>query len=118
MRFTFPQAHILFAHELFDKMPQRNVGSWNTMIAVSAQYEFVENARELFDRMPQKRCSLKEFLKACGNSVKKAANQLRACLTWRDSIPIEHLIADEFFAELAEGIAFVVGRDEEARPVI
>ncbi|KAH9314685.1 hypothetical protein KI387_023312 [Taxus chinensis] len=99
-------------------MPQRNVGSWNTMIAGYAQYEFVAIARELFDRMPQKRCSLKEFLKAYGNSVKKAANQLRACLTWRDNIPIEHLIADEFSAELAEGIAFVAGRDEEARPVI
>ncbi|KAH9310342.1 hypothetical protein KI387_025377, partial [Taxus chinensis] len=42
------------AFELFDKMPQRNVGSWNAMIVGYAQYEFVENARELFDRMPQR----------------------------------------------------------------
>ncbi|KAH9289092.1 hypothetical protein KI387_033209, partial [Taxus chinensis] len=42
------------ARELFDKMPQRNVGSWNALIAGYAQYEFVENARKLFDRMPRR----------------------------------------------------------------
>ncbi|KAH9301840.1 hypothetical protein KI387_013423 [Taxus chinensis] len=42
------------ARELFDKMPQRNVGSRNAMIAGYAKYEFVENARELFDRLPRR----------------------------------------------------------------
>ncbi|KAA8527608.1 hypothetical protein F0562_034997 [Nyssa sinensis] len=58
------------------------------------------------------------FLKAKGDSVKKAAKQLRACLSWRESIGTEHLIADEFSAELAEGVAYVAGHDEEARPVM
>ncbi|GLJ22030.1 hypothetical protein SUGI_0412760 [Cryptomeria japonica] len=61
---------------------------------------------------------VERFLKARGNNAKKAAKQLRACLTWRDSIPVEHLIADEFSAELAQGVAFVAGRDDESRPVI
>lgn len=30
----------------------------------------------------------------------------------------EHLIADEFSAELAEGVAYVSGHDEESRPVV
>jgi len=61
---------------------------------------------------------VERFLKARGNDVKKAAKQLRTCLAWRDAIPIGHLIADEFSAELAKGIAFVAGRDDEARPVV
>lgn len=61
---------------------------------------------------------VERFLKARGNDVKKAAKQLRTCLAWRDALPIGHLIADEFSAELAKGIAFVAGRDDEARPVV
>ncbi|XP_030465798.1 uncharacterized protein LOC115684972 [Syzygium oleosum] len=61
---------------------------------------------------------VERFLKAKGDSVKKAVKHLRACLSWRDSIGIEHLIADEFSAELAEGAAYVAGHDEESRPVL
>ncbi|XP_057958659.1 uncharacterized protein LOC131151432 [Malania oleifera] len=61
---------------------------------------------------------VERFLKAKGDSVKKAARQLRACLSWRESIGTENLIADEFSAELAEGVAYVAGHDEESRPVM
>ncbi|KAK6929968.1 CRAL-TRIO lipid binding domain [Dillenia turbinata] len=44
---------------------------------------------------------VERFLKAKGESVKKAAKQLRACLSWRDSIGTENLIADEFSEESA-----------------
>ncbi|PKI32409.1 hypothetical protein CRG98_047200, partial [Punica granatum] len=69
----------------------------------------------------EKFCSyacVERFLKAKGDSVKKAAKHLRACLSWRDAIGIDHLIADEFSAELAEGFAYVAGQDEESRPVM
>ncbi|MQM06386.1 hypothetical protein Taro_039211 [Colocasia esculenta] len=58
------------------------------------------------------------FLKTKGESVKKAAKHLRACFSWRDAIGIEHLMADEFSAELAEGVAYLAGHDDEARPVL
>ncbi|KAL5980860.1 hypothetical protein ACLOJK_028780 [Asimina triloba] len=60
------------------------------------------------------------FLRAKGDSVKKAAKHLRSCLSWRDSIGTgtEHLIADEFSAELVDGVAYVAGNDQEARPVV
>ncbi|PQQ06037.1 uncharacterized protein Pyn_01664 [Prunus yedoensis var. nudiflora] len=61
---------------------------------------------------------VERFLKAKGDSVKKAAKQLRACLSWRQNIGTENLIADEFSAELAEGVAYVSGHDEESRPVV
>ncbi|KAL5541579.1 hypothetical protein UlMin_009289 [Ulmus minor] len=61
---------------------------------------------------------VERFLKAKGENVKKAAKQLRTCLSWRDSIGTENLIADEFSAELADGIAYVAGHDEESRPVL
>ncbi|KAL3828791.1 hypothetical protein ACJIZ3_017593 [Penstemon smallii] len=61
---------------------------------------------------------VERFLKAKGDSVKKAAKQLRNCLSWRDSIGTDNLIADEFSAELAEGIAYVAGHDDELRPVM
>ncbi|KAK9664778.1 hypothetical protein RND81_14G067600 [Saponaria officinalis] len=61
---------------------------------------------------------VERFLKAKGENVKKAAKHLRACLTWRDTIGIENLIADEFSGELAEGLAYVAGHDEESRPVM
>ncbi|XP_057862807.2 pentatricopeptide repeat-containing protein At1g56690, mitochondrial [Cryptomeria japonica] len=41
------------ARELFDKMPQRNVVSWNAMIAGYAQYGVFEEALRLFKEMPQ-----------------------------------------------------------------
>ncbi|EEF45312.1 uncharacterized protein LOC8280934 [Ricinus communis] len=61
---------------------------------------------------------IERFLRAKGDNVKKAAKHLRACLSWRESIGTEQLIADEFSAELAEGVAYVAGHDEESRPVI
>ncbi|XP_057818471.2 pentatricopeptide repeat-containing protein At2g13600-like [Cryptomeria japonica] len=39
------------ACELFDKMPQRNVVSWNTMIAGYTQYGFVERALGTFKQL-------------------------------------------------------------------
>ncbi|OIT03603.1 PREDICTED: SEC14 cytosolic factor-like [Nicotiana attenuata] len=61
---------------------------------------------------------IERFLKAKGDNVKKAAKQLRNCLSWRHSLAIDHLIADEFSAELAEGAAYVSGHDDESRPVL
>ncbi|XP_052207005.1 uncharacterized protein LOC127811305 [Diospyros lotus] len=61
---------------------------------------------------------VERFLKSKGDNVKKAAKQLRACLSWRDSIAIDHLMADEFSSELAEGSAYVAGLDDESRPVM
>ncbi|XP_057837438.2 pentatricopeptide repeat-containing protein At3g24000, mitochondrial-like [Cryptomeria japonica] len=39
------------ARKMFDRMPQRNVFSWNTMIAGYAQNGYVENALETFKQM-------------------------------------------------------------------
>ncbi|KAL6971535.1 hypothetical protein U1Q18_031214 [Sarracenia purpurea var. burkii] len=61
---------------------------------------------------------IERFLRSRGENVKKAAKQLRACLSWRESIGADYLIADEFSAELTEGVAYVAGHDEESRPVI
>ncbi|KAE8677670.1 Amine oxidase 1 [Hibiscus syriacus] len=58
------------------------------------------------------------FLRAKGDNVKKAAKHLRACLAWRESIGTENLIADEFSTEIAEGVAYTAGHDEESRPVM
>ncbi|KAG9139036.1 hypothetical protein Leryth_023949 [Lithospermum erythrorhizon] len=58
------------------------------------------------------------FLKAKGDNVKKAVKQLRTCLAWRESIGTDNLMADEFSAELAEGVAYVSGHDDELRPVL
>ncbi|KAL5712644.1 hypothetical protein ACHQM5_014792 [Ranunculus cassubicifolius] len=69
----------------------------------------------------EKFCStacVERFLKAKGDNVKKATKQLRACLSWRESIGTEHLIADEFTTEISEGVAYVAGQDEESRPVM
>ncbi|KAJ4722448.1 Random slug 5 [Melia azedarach] len=57
------------------------------------------------------------FLRAKGDNVKKSAKHLRTCLSWRENIGIGNLTADEFSAELAEGVAYVAGHDEESRPV-
>ncbi|KAL7601283.1 uncharacterized protein LOC111890794 [Lactuca sativa] len=58
------------------------------------------------------------FLKAKGDNVKKAAKQLRACLSWRENLSIDHLIADEFSGEIADGMAYVAGHDDQSRPVV
>ncbi|KAG6533341.1 hypothetical protein ZIOFF_007208 [Zingiber officinale] len=79
------------------------------------------------------------FLRAKGDSVKKASKHLRAVLSWREAIgtggespiclancrsllcdkqPTVHLMAEEFSTELADGMAYVAGHDDEARPVI
>ncbi|XP_057845433.2 pentatricopeptide repeat-containing protein At4g02750-like isoform X2 [Cryptomeria japonica] len=42
------------ARELFDKMPLRNVFSWNMMIAGYTQYGFLNEASRLFTEMPQR----------------------------------------------------------------
>ncbi|KAI8566258.1 hypothetical protein RHMOL_Rhmol02G0025900 [Rhododendron molle] len=61
---------------------------------------------------------VERFLKSKGDNVKKAVKQLRACLSWRESIGIDRLMADEFSAELAEGVAYVAGQDQGSRPVV
>ncbi|XP_010457623.1 PREDICTED: SEC14 cytosolic factor-like [Camelina sativa] len=64
------------------------------------------------------RACVGRFLRIKGDNVKKAAKHLRSCLSWRSSLGIESLIADEFTAELAEGLAYVAGLDDECRPVL
>ncbi|KAL8158197.1 hypothetical protein AgCh_002768 [Apium graveolens] len=69
----------------------------------------------------EKYCSsrcIERYLKSTGENVKKAAKHLRACLSWRESIGIENLIADEFSAEIADGVAYVSGFDDNSRPVL
>ncbi|KAL3507898.1 hypothetical protein ACH5RR_033280 [Cinchona calisaya] len=61
---------------------------------------------------------VERFLKAKGDNAKKAMKQLRNCLAWRESFGTDNLIADEFSAEIAEGIAYVAGIDDESRPVM
>ncbi|GFP83844.1 random slug protein 5 [Phtheirospermum japonicum] len=69
------------------------------------------------DKFCNEEC-VERFLKAKGDNVKKAAKQLRNCLSWRHSFGTDNLIADEFCAELAEGVAYVAGHDDELRPVM
>ncbi|XP_047309110.1 SEC14 cytosolic factor-like [Impatiens glandulifera] len=61
---------------------------------------------------------LERFLKSKGYNVKKAAKQLRACLSWRENFGIDHLMADEFSSELVDGVAYVAGNDQDSRPVM
>lgn len=61
---------------------------------------------------------VERFLRARGDSVKKAAKNLRAVLSWRETIGADHIIADEFSGELSEGMAYVAGHDDENRPVV
>ncbi|KAG8074073.1 hypothetical protein GUJ93_ZPchr0006g42593 [Zizania palustris] len=61
---------------------------------------------------------VERFLRSRGESVKKAAKHLRAVLSWRETIGADHIIADEFNAELSDGVAYVAGHDDEARPVL
>ncbi|KAF5824183.1 putative CRAL-TRIO lipid binding domain, CRAL/TRIO domain superfamily [Helianthus annuus] len=58
------------------------------------------------------------FLKAKGDNVKKTAKQLRATLSWRENLGVDHLIADEFSGEIADGMAYVAGHDDRSRPVV
>ncbi|KAI7743071.1 hypothetical protein M8C21_006608, partial [Ambrosia artemisiifolia] len=58
------------------------------------------------------------FLKAKGDNVKKAAKQLRACLSWRENLGVDDLIADDFSGEIADGMAYVAGHDDQSRPVV
>eukprot|EP01018_Ginkgo_biloba_P001598 Gb_35887 [translate_table: standard] len=43
-----------YARQMFDKMPQRNVVSWNAMIAGYAQNRCVDEALKLFQKMPER----------------------------------------------------------------
>ncbi|CAM0872025.1 unnamed protein product [Alopecurus aequalis] len=61
---------------------------------------------------------VERFLRSRGDSVKKAAKHLRAVLSWRETIGADHIIADEFSGELADGMAYVAGHDDECRPVV
>ena len=76
--------------------------------------KFVSERREKF----YNHACVAQFLNTKGDNVKKAAKQLRACLSWRESIGTDHLIADEFSAEIADGLAYVAGHDDEGRPVM
>ncbi|KAL6867394.1 hypothetical protein ACP4OV_015418 [Aristida adscensionis] len=61
---------------------------------------------------------VQRFLRSRGDSVKKAAKHLRAVLSWRENVGADHIMADEFSAELADGVAFVAGHDDDGRPVV
>ncbi|KAH0853081.1 hypothetical protein HID58_093454 [Brassica napus] len=61
---------------------------------------------------------VERFLKGKGDNVKKAAKQLTSCLSWRQNFDIERIGAEEFSAELADGVAYIAGHDGESRPVI
>ncbi|KAJ0757699.1 putative CRAL-TRIO lipid binding domain, CRAL/TRIO domain superfamily [Helianthus annuus] len=61
---------------------------------------------------------VRRFLKSKGENVKKAAKQLRGCLSWRDNLGVDEFIADEFSGEIAEGMAYVAGHDDQSRPVV
>ncbi|KAF3605339.1 hypothetical protein DY000_02049258 [Brassica cretica] len=61
---------------------------------------------------------VERFLKGKGDNVKKAAKQLTSCLSWRQNFDIERMGAEEFSAELADGVAYIAGHDGESRPVI
>ncbi|KAF8114663.1 hypothetical protein N665_0034s0004 [Sinapis alba] len=69
----------------------------------------------------EKFCSrecVERFLKGKGDNVKKAAKQLTSCLSWRQNFDIERMGAEEFSAELTDGVAYIAGHDGESRPVI
>ncbi|RLN41218.1 uncharacterized protein C2845_PM01G07700 [Panicum miliaceum] len=75
---------------------------------------------------------VERFLRSRGESVKKAAKHLRTVLSWRENVGAaraanngpaslcgaDHIMADEFSAELADGVAFVAGHDDDGRPVV
>ncbi|KAK6117161.1 hypothetical protein DH2020_049040 [Rehmannia glutinosa] len=80
-------------------------------------FDYLVDHQEFQEKWCNNAC-VERFLKAKGDNVKKTAKQLRNCLAWRDSIGIDTLIADEFSAELADGVAYVAGHDDELRPVM
>ncbi|MED6193843.1 hypothetical protein PIB30_023071 [Stylosanthes scabra] len=87
---------------------------------VEAVLELIRKQNQLTVKQ-EKFCNyacVERFLKQKGDNVKRAAKQLKSCLSWRDSIGIENLIADEFSAELADGLAYVAGHDDQSRPVM
>ncbi|CAM6098480.1 unnamed protein product [Calypogeia fissa] len=61
---------------------------------------------------------IERSLRARGGNVRKAAKLLKSSLAWRESFEVDHLIADEFSAELASGAAYIAGHDGEGRPVV
>ncbi|CAN6307501.1 unnamed protein product [Urochloa humidicola] len=61
---------------------------------------------------------VERFLRSRGESVKKAAKHLRTVLSWRETVGADHIMADEFSAELADGVAFVAGHDDDGHPVV
>jgi len=44
------------ARKVFEKMPKRDVSSWNTMISGYVKCMRLEDARQLFDEMPIHGC--------------------------------------------------------------
>ncbi|KAK3150891.1 hypothetical protein QOZ80_3AG0239060 [Eleusine coracana subsp. coracana] len=61
---------------------------------------------------------VQRFLRSRSDSVKKAAKHLRTVLSWRETVGADHIMADEFSAELADGVAFVAGHDDDGRAVV
>ncbi|KAG6544311.1 hypothetical protein Mapa_014314 [Marchantia paleacea] len=61
---------------------------------------------------------VERYLKARGYNVRRAAKLLKATLAWRENFDVDYLIADEFTAELASGVSYVAGHDNEGRPVV
>ncbi|XP_059066461.1 pentatricopeptide repeat-containing protein At2g13600 [Cryptomeria japonica] len=46
--------NLLDARNVFDRMPMRNVFSWNTMIAGYFKWGSIDHARQLFENMPER----------------------------------------------------------------
>ncbi|KAL2603026.1 hypothetical protein R1flu_013128 [Riccia fluitans] len=61
---------------------------------------------------------IERYLKARGYNTRKTAKHLKSTLAWRQTHDVDLLIADEFSAELASGVAYVAGHDTEGRPVV
>ncbi|CAJ1925552.1 unnamed protein product [Sphenostylis stenocarpa] len=123
---THSPRNVLLTH-LQHKRIQKDRRIWNEMemkdergrARVEAVLELIRKQTPLTVKQ-KKFCNnacVERFLKAKGDNVKRAAKQLRACLSWRESIGADHLMADEFSDELADGLAYVAGQDDESRPV-
>ncbi|XP_059067251.1 pentatricopeptide repeat-containing protein At2g03880, mitochondrial-like [Cryptomeria japonica] len=59
------------AHEVFDKMPQRDVVSWNAMIAGYAQNGFVEKALDTFKQMQLEGYAQNEYVEKALETFKQ-----------------------------------------------
>jgi pentatricopeptide repeat protein len=75
---------LIEARNLFKKMPQRDVASWNAMIAGFGQNGLVDEALKLFKEMPEQRVVLVEY-NDCGACTEWACGQgpevsLKQCL--------------------------------------